>query len=377
MDTFDAIYGRRAVKAFDPEHRLTEEEERKLLEAAVQSPTSFNIQHWRFVVVRNPELRQRIRSEFGNDQAQMTDASLLVIVTADLMAWKKDTRSITENTFESLSHIEALTQAKARSVTLIGPYFPFARQDHIVSREGINSVLLARMYAAAGLDGMVAVDMHSPQIIGFFRMGNIDADNYYSSNLLSQALIDDYPELKKHIRARNKALEEGRPLPQTDFCVAAPDAGGTARARKFANKLGTDIIISYKARNYDTVNVVTEVKIIGEVKDKRVVIVDDMIDTAGTMCAVIKRLKEEGAKEIIIFSAHAVMSGPAVERLTDLYDKKIINKVYVTDSIIRSPEFLKQNPWYKEVSLAPVLAEMIYHINTDRPVSGVYLKDNL
>jgi nitroreductase len=90
MDTFDAIYGRRAVKYFDPQHKLTREEETKLFEAAIQSPTSFNIQHWRFVVVRDPDLRKRIRTEFGNDQAQMTDASLLVIMTADVDAWKKD-----------------------------------------------------------------------------------------------------------------------------------------------------------------------------------------------------------------------------------------------------------------------------------------------
>ena len=90
MDTFDAIYARRAVKHFDPEHRLTPEEETKLLEAAIQAPTSFNIQHWRFVVVRDPELRGRIRKEFGNDQAQMTDASLLVVMTADVDAWKKE-----------------------------------------------------------------------------------------------------------------------------------------------------------------------------------------------------------------------------------------------------------------------------------------------
>ena len=90
MDTFEAIYKRRAIKQFDPEHRLTQEEETKLLEAAIQSPTSFNIQHWRFVVVRDPALRQRIRTEFGNDQSNMTDASLLVIVTADANAWKKD-----------------------------------------------------------------------------------------------------------------------------------------------------------------------------------------------------------------------------------------------------------------------------------------------
>jgi nitroreductase len=90
MDTFEAIYQRRAVKAFDPEHRLTPDEEKKLLEAAIQAPTSFNIQHWRFVVLRDPELRQKIRKELGNDQAQMTDASLLILMTADVQAWRKD-----------------------------------------------------------------------------------------------------------------------------------------------------------------------------------------------------------------------------------------------------------------------------------------------
>jgi nitroreductase len=90
MDTFDAIYQRRAIKHFDPEHQLTDEEETKILEAAIQTPTSFNIQHWRFVIVRDPALRQRIRTEFGNDQAQMTDASLLIVMTADTMAWAKE-----------------------------------------------------------------------------------------------------------------------------------------------------------------------------------------------------------------------------------------------------------------------------------------------
>ena len=89
MDTFEAIYQRRAVKGFDPEHRLTPDEEKKLLEGAIQAPTSFNIQHWRFVVLRDPELRLKIREELGNDQAQMTYASLLVLMTADVQAWRK------------------------------------------------------------------------------------------------------------------------------------------------------------------------------------------------------------------------------------------------------------------------------------------------
>jgi nitroreductase len=89
METIDAIYQRRAIKAFDPDHKLTADEERKLLEATIQAPTSFNIQHWRFVILRDPELRRKIRTELGNDQSQMTDASLLVLLTADLHAWKK------------------------------------------------------------------------------------------------------------------------------------------------------------------------------------------------------------------------------------------------------------------------------------------------
>ena len=97
METFDAIYQRRAIKAFDPDHRLTEEEETKLLEAAIQSPTSFNLQHWRFVILRDPELRRKIRSEFGNDQAQMTDASLLVLLAADTRAWAKNPERYWQN----------------------------------------------------------------------------------------------------------------------------------------------------------------------------------------------------------------------------------------------------------------------------------------
>ena len=90
METIDAIYQRRAIKHYDPDHQLTKEEEDKILEAAIQSPTSFNIQHWRFVIMRDPELRKKIRTDFGNDQAQMTDASMLIILTADANAWKKD-----------------------------------------------------------------------------------------------------------------------------------------------------------------------------------------------------------------------------------------------------------------------------------------------
>jgi len=97
MEIFDAIYQRRAIKHFDPEHKITKAEEQKLLEAAIQSPTSFNIQHWRFVILRDPALRQKIRSEYGNDQAQITDASLLILMTADVKAWQKQPQRYWQN----------------------------------------------------------------------------------------------------------------------------------------------------------------------------------------------------------------------------------------------------------------------------------------
>lgn len=105
MNTLESIYKRRAVKHFDPNHRMTADEESQLLEATIQAPTSFNIQHWRFVILRDPELRRRIRTEFGNDQAQMTDASLLVLFTADIMAWKKNPNRYWQNAPEEVANL--------------------------------------------------------------------------------------------------------------------------------------------------------------------------------------------------------------------------------------------------------------------------------
>ena len=105
METFEAIYQRRAIKQYDPNHQLTKEEETKILMAAIQSPTSFNIQHWRFVIVRDPAIRQKIRTEYGNDQAQMTDASILIIMTADVKAWTKDPQRYWQNAPEEVAEL--------------------------------------------------------------------------------------------------------------------------------------------------------------------------------------------------------------------------------------------------------------------------------
>jgi nitroreductase len=143
MDILDAIFNRRAVKHFDSNHRITPEEEKKLFEATIQSPTSFNIQHWRFVVLRDRALRQRIRSEFGNDQAQMTDASLLVLFTADMKAWRKEPSRYWRNAPQAVSDL------------LVGWMAPFHEGREWLQRDeaqrSIGMAMQTLMLAAQGL----------------------------------------------------------------------------------------------------------------------------------------------------------------------------------------------------------------------------------
>ncbi len=153
MDTLTAIYERRAIKHFDPNHQMTAEEETKLLEAAIQSPTSFNIQHWRFVVVRDPALRQRIRTELGNDQAQMTDASLLIIMTADMKAWQKAPERYWKNAPKEVADL------------LVGWMKPFHEGREWLQRDeaqrSIGMAMQTLMLAAK------AIDYDSCPMIGF------------------------------------------------------------------------------------------------------------------------------------------------------------------------------------------------------------------
>ena len=143
MNVIEAIYKRRAIKHFDPAHRLSEEEENKLFEAVLQAPTSFNIQHWRFVVLRDPELRARIRTEFGNDQSQMTDASLLVLFTADQKAWQKDPHRYWRNAPQEVSDL------------LVGWMGPFHEGREWLQRDeaqrSIGIAMQTMMLAAQGL----------------------------------------------------------------------------------------------------------------------------------------------------------------------------------------------------------------------------------
>lgn len=168
MDVVDAIYARRAVKHFDPNHEMTPEEEQKLFEATVQAPTSFNIQHWRFVVLRDPQLRAKIRSELGNDQAQMTDASLLVLFTADVKAWQKEPQRYWQNAPQEVADL------------LVGWMGPFHEGREWLQRDeaqrSIGMAMQTLMLAAQGL-GYQSCPMIGFEIEKVAELINLPADH--------------------------------------------------------------------------------------------------------------------------------------------------------------------------------------------------------
>ncbi|EAZ89830.1 nitroreductase family protein [Crocosphaera chwakensis] len=158
MDTFKAIYERRSVKGYDPNHKITPEEERKLLEATIQSPSSFNIQHWRFVILRDPKLRQQIRKEFGNDQAQMTDASLLILFTADMKAWKKEPQRYWQNAPQEVADL---------LVGWMGPFYQdrqWLQRDEAQRSIGIAMQTLMLAAKAMGYDSCPMIGFDIEQV---------------------------------------------------------------------------------------------------------------------------------------------------------------------------------------------------------------------
>ncbi len=248
---------------------------------------------------------------------------------------------VNENLMELLVIIDALKRASAREITAVVPYYGYARQDRKAKpRDPITAKLVANLLAEAGADRMLAIDLHARQIQGFF---DIPVDNLFGAPRLADHFI-------------NKNLD--------DVIVVAPDIGGVKRARDFADKLNTSIAIIDKRR--PKANVSEVMNIIGEVKDKNVILVDDMIDTAGTIINAAKALKEHGAKEIYATCTHPLLSGPAIERLNNSPIKELVT----TDTIPLTEDKLLDK--LTILSVAPLLSEGIERIYKDLPVSVLF-----
>lgn len=238
--------------------------------------------------------------------------------------------------------LDALKRASARRVTAVVPYYGYARQDRKVSpRAPISAKLIADFLTTAGMDRLVTIDLHAGQIQGFF---DLPVDNIYAA-----------PVLLDHLRHR-----------EDDMVIVSPDAGGVERARAYAKRLNAGLAIVDKRR--DKPNQAQAMHVIGEVKDKTAVVMDDMIDTAGTITQAANVLLEHGAKDVIACATHPVLSGPAIDRL----EASAFSEVIVTNTLPVPEEKLKCKK-IKVLSVAGILAKCIHNVHTESSVSVLFV----
>lgn len=268
---------------------------------------------------------------------------------SDVYVIQPTCKPVNDSLMELLIMIDALKRSSAGHINLVMPYFGYARQDRQAKgREPISAKLVANMIEHAGASRVVTADLHARQIQGFF---DIPVDH-----LLGVPLLAEW--FKDNVIAGNDPK---------DFVVVSPDAGGVVRARKLATLLKTEISIVDKRRNHDMANVCEVMEIIGtDVADKTCIIIDDMIDTAGTIVNAAKALRSLGAKAVYCSATHGILSGPAIDRLSD----EAVTKVILTDTI-PLPAGRKLDKII-QVSMAPLFAEAIRRIHSDDSVSSLF-----
>ena len=259
-------------------------------------------------------------------------------------------RSVNDSLVEQWIMIDAAKRASAKRITAVCPYYGYSRQDRkSKGREPITARMVSDFFATAGADRIVSVDLHSGQIQGFFN-GPVD-------HLTAVPLLTDY--LRTH-------------TPIRDFVMVSPDTGRSKVAEQAASHAGRSIDVAavYKRRPKDVVNQVEALDVMGDVDGRMCVLIDDMIDTAGTICAAAELLVAKGATEVWAMATHAVLSGPAVDRLKNSQ----ISRVVVTDTLPLPPE--KQIDKINVVSVAKVFADAIQAVFQDGSVSQIFNGEN-
>ena len=248
-----------------------------------------------------------------------------------------------DHLMELMIMIDAMRRASAARITAVIPYYGYARQDRRIrsARVPITAKLVADMLMAAGVDRLITVDIHAEQIQGFFH---IPVDNVYGSPVLF-----DYLEQQKF----------------RDMVVVSPDIGGVVRARAFAKHLNCDLAIIDKRR--PKANEAQVMNIIGEVTDRHCLIVDDIVDTAGTLCKAAAALKERGASKVSAYCIHPVLSGKAIDNIND----SVLEELVVTDSVPLNGNAAKCKR-IKQLSLATMLSETIRRVNSEESISVMF-----
>ncbi len=248
-----------------------------------------------------------------------------------------------DHLMELIIMVDALRRASASRITAVVPYFGYARQDRRVrsARVPISAKVVADMMTGVGINRVLTVDLHADQVQGFF---DVPVDNIYGSPVL----IDDI--LRNNFE---------------DLLVVSPDIGGVVRARAFAKQLSSDLAIIDKRR--PQANQTQVMNVIGEVEGRTCILVDDIIDTAGTLCSAAAALKEQGAARVMAYCTHPVLSGRAIDNL----DNSELDQLVVTDTIPLSPA-ARQCSRVRQISLAPLLAEAVRRVSNEESISAMF-----
>ncbi|SHM40679.1 ribose-phosphate pyrophosphokinase [Halomonas subglaciescola] len=301
----------------------------------------------------NPELAHKIAesldSRMGNATVgQFSDGEIAVEINEnvrgkDVFILQSTCAPTNDNLMEMILMVDALRRASAARITAVLPYFGYARQDRRVrsSRVPISAKVVADMMVKAGVDRVMTMDLHADQIQGFF---DVPVDNVYGSPIL----LDD-------IERQN----------YSDLIVVSPDVGGVVRARAIAKQLNVDLAIIDKRR--PQANQAQVMHIIGEIEGRTCVVVDDMIDTAGTLCKAGEALMERGAKRVVAYATHAILSGPAVDNITN----SVLDEVVVADTIPLS-ESARRSGRIRQLSVAGLIAEAIRRVSNEESVSAMF-----
>lgn len=301
----------------------------------------------------NPALAQKIAesldSRMGNATVgQFSDGEIAVEINEnvrgkDVFILQSTCAPTNDNLMELILMVDALRRASAARITAVVPYFGYARQDRRVrsARVPISAKVVADMMVKAGVDRVMTMDLHADQIQGFF---DVPVDNVYGSPIL----LDD-------IERQN----------YDDLVVVSPDVGGVVRARAIAKQLNADLAIIDKRR--PQANQAQVMHIIGEIEGRTCVVVDDMIDTAGTLCKAGEALKEHGAARVVAYATHPILSGPAVDNITN----SVLDEVVVTDTIPLA-DHARRSGKIRQLSVAGLIAEAIRRVSNEESVSAMF-----
>jgi ribose-phosphate pyrophosphokinase len=256
-------------------------------------------------------------------------------------------KSVNDNLMALLTAVNAVYHSDPDRITAVIPQYPYARQERKKTREPITARLVAAMLEDAGADRVLTLDIHAEAIQGFFR----------------RAILEDLHASKEIITFFRKNISTD------NLCIVAPDTGGADMARYYSQRFNCPLAVVDKARDYSQASVVESMRLVGDVRGKRIIMPDDLIATGGTLLNACEVLREQGAAQVHVACSLPLFNGDAVANLDRAHRDGLFEMVVGTDAIWHGPKFREQHPWFREVSIAPLFAQVIFNVNRKRSVS--------